>query len=204
MRGLSVDSFSVREFLSDHISNEDESLIGIEWAEDIFLTRNFVNTVQGTRNFSNYLRIVDVFIYFQQSREILLVSEREANYLLPLLWKNGNGSGQVQYYSLKLLSSSDVNDLGAETCASMSLYAGETEFNGEKMKDAVLKMILAKRLSVQKGSNPILLRRDGTRKLFSLKNFIVNRDKGIFWYKSDLERICKEVEAIEGNKVAQE
>ncbi len=46
-------------------------------------------------------------------------------------------------------TSSDVNDLGAETCASMSLYAGETVFNGEKIKDAVSKMILAKRLPIQ-------------------------------------------------------
>ena len=192
-RGLSIQCFSVREFLLNHISNEDESLLGIDWAENIYLTSNFVNTVQGTRNFSNYLRIVDVFLYFQQSKEILLVSEREANYLLPLLWKNGMVTGQVQYFSLKLLSSSDVNDLGAETCASMNLYAGETEFNGEKMKDSVLRMILAKRLSVQRG--------DDTSKVLALRNLIACRDKGILWYKSDLESICKEVEAVEGNGI---
>ena len=198
MRGLPIRCFSIREFLSNHISAEDESLLSIDWAENIYLTSNFVNTVQDTRNFSNYLRIVDVFIYFQQSREILLVSEREANYLLPLLWKKDTVSRQVQYYSLKLLSSSDVNDLGAETCASMNLYAGETEFDGEKLKDTVLRTILAKQSPVQNAFTSVL-NKDDTSKVLALRNLIVYRDKGILWYKSDLESICKEVEAIGGN-----
>ncbi len=198
MRGLPIRCFSIREFLSNHISAEDESLLSIDWAENIYLTRNFVNTVTGTTKFSDYLRIVDVFIYFQQSREILLVSEREANYLLPLLWKKDTASREVHYYSLKFLSSSDVNDLGAETCASMRLYAGETEFNGEKMKDAVLKMILAKRLPAQNTFTSVL-NKDDTSKILALRNLIVCRDKGILWCKSDLESICKEVEAIGGS-----
>ena len=68
-----------------------KSLGKMSWSENIFCTRNFIETVlndkyQKDSTLDKFLRVVDIMIHFP-SGEYLLVSEREANHLLVEFWK---------------------------------------------------------------------------------------------------------------------
>jgi len=70
----------------------------LSWSTGIFGTRNFFLTVKDPSDkvptdLNNYLRLVDAFLFFPFSGEILLISEREADFIIEDMRKCMNNNG---------------------------------------------------------------------------------------------------------------
>ena len=66
----------------------------ILWDDDIYVTRNFFHTVHDLismktveSDLAHFLRPIDAAMYFEKSRMLLLLSEREADSILELFWQ---------------------------------------------------------------------------------------------------------------------
>eukprot|EP01034_Spumella_vulgaris_P044382 gene44382-55193_t len=128
-------------------TSSDLGLMSIQWnsvASQIDCTPNFVKTVlsDGLHKQSDYLRIVEVCLYFTASKRVLLVSEREADAILTLM-PSHRDQNSVQFIHLSdlLKEYNTVNALShnnivttANTQVSpltaflLMLFNGETNF----------------------------------------------------------------------------
>ena len=82
---------TLRDFACLELSAQLEH---IDWDNSIYVTSNFVSTVSSIlspgkplRELGHFLRPVDVAIHFENSSSLLLLSEREADFILPLYWQ---------------------------------------------------------------------------------------------------------------------
>jgi len=90
---------SVSEFMQKYVSPK---LMHIQWSGKVFGTRNFFRTVRNDGNSivsvrNDYLRRLDVVVAYG-SGEVVLLSEREANLLLELLWRPTAVSRKKVYF----------------------------------------------------------------------------------------------------------
>jgi hypothetical protein len=69
-----------------------DSVRTIPWSQAVFCTSNFRSTLLGPAPQKEYLRPVRAMLLFPQG-QVLLVSEREADALLELLWQARPGGG---------------------------------------------------------------------------------------------------------------
>lgn len=106
------------------------------WSRDVYGTSNFFNAVSGQSglpltSFNNYLRIVDVFLVFP-NKDVLLVSDREADELIAILWKQAsNTTAEVTLCHLGFLRSAlDDSKLGL---TSSSMVLGHKWSSGSRM-----------------------------------------------------------------------
>lgn len=86
---------TLNAFISDRL--HPPQLSRFAWSDLVYGTSNFFSSVKSQSglslsSYNHYLRSVDVFLAFP-SREVLLVSDREADELIDLLWKQGNNTG---------------------------------------------------------------------------------------------------------------
>jgi hypothetical protein len=93
-------------------SLEPKSIARISWTGRVYGSGNFFKTVDDTQGHSsdsclnNYLRLVDVGLFFPQKNEVLLISEREADVLIGNFWENThsnvraehNGAGPILFH----------------------------------------------------------------------------------------------------------
>lgn len=100
---------ALKDFVAAKI--EPSSLSRFAWSTDVYGTSNFFSSVANQSgatpltSYNHYLRLVDVFLLFP-SKEVLLVSEREADELISLFWKHGdNTSPKVSLFHLSALRS---------------------------------------------------------------------------------------------------
>lgn len=71
---------------------KDQGLSAIRWSKQAFCTRNFADTIQTSTQdgtVGEHLRVVDAILVFS-SGEMLLMSEREADQVLELLWEKAH------------------------------------------------------------------------------------------------------------------
>lgn len=103
-----VEITSLGDFIRNHVS--PTSLSRFAWTGDVHGTTNFFNAVLSQSglplsSFNHYLRLVDTFLVFP-SRQVLLVSDREADELIALLWKHaGNKATTVTLCHFSFLRS---------------------------------------------------------------------------------------------------
>jgi len=192
------------ELVSTHLS--PSSLSNIDWPFSIFCTSNFVDTVLtrtglNPKTLDNYLRLVDVIIHFP-SKEILLVSEREAETLLrrflemrsmnslPVgLWF-GHRSFEFSTKTSPFLRIGCEYDLTCsvkdhQNCA-IQLFAGETMYQFQSQKVVLKDMLRFKRIMPRSALT-----------IFQAScepdTLIKMRGKLIFLPYSDLENICDSI-----------
>ena len=101
------------------------------WDKTIFCTRNFAYTVVHTSKsyiLNNYLRPVDFLLIFK-NKEILLISEREANTILPALWGRKESKVSLQHilYAEEGKQLSLHHSMGRKMPV-LKLFNGETAF----------------------------------------------------------------------------
>ena len=86
--------------LRDTLNTICHSVSSILWADNIYCTKNFLYTCENEyMRLNEYLRPVDYLVIFN-NKEILLISEREANTLLPLLWNKDNLQSNISLQHL--------------------------------------------------------------------------------------------------------
>ena len=101
-----VDITSLGDFIATKL--QPCGISRFAWSRDVFGTSNFFNAVASQSglplsSFDHYLRMVDVFLTFP-NKQVLLISEREADELIKLLWRH-TGKRTVSLSHLSLLRS---------------------------------------------------------------------------------------------------
>lgn len=80
-----VEMMSFQDFALNYLPEE---IRHIPWQEaNLFVTDNFVKTVDVQKELNLYLRPLDAFLYYKNDNSILLLSELEANCILEIFWK---------------------------------------------------------------------------------------------------------------------
>lgn len=143
-------------------------LDNVPWRDNIYCTKNFVSTVSSSdacQYIQDFLRSVDTFIYFEDLNNVLLVSEREANSILSLMWdlrSKGAILSGVRFVHLAYAREAYKSNNIRSDCHSLSFYQGSIDailiallqlFNGEttfkgKLEDALKEILAAKRAKI--------------------------------------------------------
>ncbi|KAJ8606838.1 hypothetical protein CTAYLR_009177 [Chrysophaeum taylorii] len=162
---------AVRETLSVEIS----------FPPDVFVTHNFMSTVQDHHCLDLYLRLVDVVLAFS-SGELLLVSEREADKILEL-YHTSSLTGAPRFCNLPDLRSSNAvtmqlppttgPELPVKARTAVLLFSGDTMFD-PKAESALQKLLLS---FEAKRAAPDIAK---------------NRDRAHLLPRSTLERVCED------------
>ena len=166
---LPIPVYRLPDFVKKFIRCRGSS--SVSWAKDIYTTSNFASTIAFSGNSSSllHLRMINFMLYFP-NKSLLLVSEYEANHVLPLFWSARPYSNHhLMHLSLvrrsldnseRVLLRCSVSKLPAsmgqlfagqtlsadniikeESMSSLQLFAGEATYATEARKEA-LKAIL--------------------------------------------------------------
>jgi hypothetical protein len=99
----SSEALSISSVIKNHFNPENQLMKNVPWEDNIFCTKNFILTVltsEADQYIQEVLRPVDTFIYFEDSKCILLISEREADRILSMMWALRSKEGtSVSYFS---------------------------------------------------------------------------------------------------------
>ena len=143
-----------------------DNLDKIAWSNSIFCTENFVNTTfnksQGTQrhDIAQYLRPLDACLYFQKDKTVLLISEREADFVLSVT-KPVNRSSESLNMSFKFVHLAyartaecqpelrnelenmlgDAQELPTAVLASLMLFNGETSYPTPALKKELARLV---------------------------------------------------------------
>ena len=84
---------SLRSFVERHLSSP--SLKKIAWSDKVYVTSNFVSSVCDPTNripqpLKHYVRLVDASVLFPKGGEVLLLSEREADFVVQAMWRSND------------------------------------------------------------------------------------------------------------------
>jgi hypothetical protein len=147
-------ALSLTDYIDNKISKRIATLACIDWEiGNIFLTKNFAITVdvnQGNfKFFDDYLRTVDVIIKFPDGYN-LLVSEFEADAILPIFWnktKTKTSLNGLQFVNLAYLKRSQENEIWrsvfnfnniiVKDLVLLQLFNGDTSFSTEEQKSQI-------------------------------------------------------------------
>ncbi|EGZ11143.1 hypothetical protein PHYSODRAFT_520653 [Phytophthora sojae] len=196
----------VESFLRRWIS--PKNLAGLSWkAARIFGTEKFFTTTtirSGVDRMNEFLRVIDVVLVFD-SGEVLLVSEREADHILELLWSN---STACSFRFLNFAFACEAIDrvgvgtkfqdvrlvLGSRLDCALPLLStvGCHLFNGETM--------LARRQEavVEPAFRELL--RPPVQREATLSNFVKSRGRGHKWARSFLHELCCRMDLEESSR----
>ena len=106
---IALDSFVCSSRLSPEFKH-------IFWDQNIYMTENFWNTVRpsidGTKSFdlAQFLRPVYAVLQFEKSGSLLLLSERESNRILTLMWTKLHDGGETTVILIHLSYMKSVKD----------------------------------------------------------------------------------------------
>ena len=144
-----------------------------------------------------YLRVVDCFVYFHVTNEVLLVSEREANFLVEQVWQKDmqginislmhhsfirqaaetNFSSQESFFTFK------ANKVSVYLISAMQLFGGEAIYKSTRQKECVRKMLSyndsLSGAKIDASNEPEIL--------------VTARGHSSLLFRSDLEKICKDI-----------
>ena len=165
---VSLSTFMEKRF------DPDDKLQEIKWslAGRVYATTNFIQTVTSGNDagrlskgggISQYLRPVDAMVTFHSrypvtgtsSASILLLSEREADAILELFWKQPSSAasaqvdfvnlsyGRLKHTRLGAFSARKMthNDVPVAALVGIQLLAGETKFENQEQKDGLRHML---------------------------------------------------------------
>lgn len=149
-----------------------DNLADIDWDGTIFVTENVFNTVvvrQGeSANLANFLRPIDALLVFEGAegtQSFLLLSEREADSILLLLWKQSEPPPSPRFVNLsyarlhqldpqRLQRRGLIGDQVHFPCSvlvSLQLFAGETDYKTRPQVECLKKMV-TKKMTAKKGA----------------------------------------------------
>ncbi|KAI9348499.1 hypothetical protein BDR26DRAFT_701617 [Obelidium mucronatum] len=183
--------FKVRTAVSASIFNI-ENLHSADWGDKVYGTENFFRTISSSDSQPLFLRPLDAFLYFKQTKTVLLVSEKEADALLGILWKQPP-SYSICFGHLSQIKHTDQPELkldllvghptaftiGLDQSLVMQVLNGETRFCGE---------------STPTVPRPIMTRlRKMTSRVASrepLSKLVFNRGRSSEWEFSTLKQVC--------------
>lgn len=109
-----IEIASLGDFVADKLQPSELSRFG--WSQDVYGTSNFFRTVASQSGLplgclNHYLRMVDVFVSFP-NKQVLLLSDREADELIELLWKHpDNATAKISLCHLSVLRSALDNQI---------------------------------------------------------------------------------------------
>jgi hypothetical protein len=149
--------------------NPDSGLQHIAWSDKVFCTRNFVRTIGDHTMLGQYLRPVGSFLYFPQSKRVLLLSEREADSITstfarqlqgPRMFLSCGACHDVVFshmFQAHLAFNSDIEHqhieplrvLPVDAFASLQLFSGESTFPTEEQKAHLREVAFASALAKQ-------------------------------------------------------
>lgn len=137
---------NLKSVVQDHLSR----LSDVVWSEDLFCTRNFWKTFQqaaSSKDISMYLRTVNYMLILDDKR-VVLVSEYEANKLLPLWWVASSGNPKAVLHQLPLVirqtgfGSESATKIPVNVRTSVKLFRGYVNFD-EQEEDVLKDMFRA-------------------------------------------------------------
>eukprot|EP01034_Spumella_vulgaris_P031843 gene31843-39333_t len=169
------------------------SLKSIQWNSEtqIQCTSNFINTLKPIFSFNaqvenDYLRTVDVCLYFTATKRVLLVSEREADAILTLMLKHKTQQGvqfihlsdlHREYNALTVSTAANKTPIPPLTAFLLMLFNGDTTFPpGSKSASAMTATVKGKRAAQS-----------------AALKIPPSRGKSHLLPMSDLEATCKEL-----------
>lgn len=193
-----------------------QSMGATEFAEkdfqNVYATRNFCQTVEhsaaGSKEMEGFLRTVDVCIVFS-CRGVLLVSEREADCILALVWDSckfgmctRSSEKLPMFVNLRYLSQSEAGDNVAlclksksefqgtnnctdETLASLQIFNGDTNFRGFDGSLLLDRLNAVRRLAIASLQSEVR----GEDKSADVLRFAIARGRSIQIDGSDLQRL---------------
>lgn len=171
----SSEASSITNVIRDHF-NPEIPLIDVPWRDNVYCTKNFIMTVslpaEGPQYIEDLLRPVDAFIYFEDCNSILLLSEREADKILPLMWElRSRGAGRpVRFMHLAyakeahkiatITSDSDFlscfqEPIDAMLITLLQLFNGETTYRG-MLEEALKEILCTKEAKIAAKSLPYM------------------------------------------------
>ena len=134
-----------------------------------------------------YLRVVDCFVYFHITNEVLLVSEREANFLVEQVWqKDMQGINISLMHHSFIRQAAETNFSSPEsffTLSALQLFEGETIYESTRQKECVRKM-----LSYNDTLSGAKIDASNESEIL-----VTTRDHSSLLFQSDLEKICKDI-----------
>ena len=144
-----------------------------------------------------YLRVVDCFVYFHITNEVLLVSEREANFLVEQVWqKDMQGinislmhhsfirqAAETNFSSPESFFTFKANKVSVYLISAMQLFGGEAIYKSTRQKECVRKMLSyndsLSGAKIDASNEPEIL--------------VTARGHSSLLFRSDLEKICKDI-----------
>jgi len=208
----SCSAVSLCDVISTHLSVK--SLGQISWSKNIFCTSNFINTVLNTTRqkqavLDQFLKLPDIMLRLPNG-EYVLISEREADYLLVEFWKKREEEHIPQGLLLchrafecgEGLDASPILRIGSkikdvikdDVASSLQLFAGDTNYRSEGRKKA-LKDILSSAKDSCLSENGNISKATGEP-----DELVRMRGKFASFDMSDLEQICMQLACeIEAN-----
>ena len=163
----------LRDVLQDLYHGEEQGLADIDSGGKVLLTKNFAVTLACAAgeemNMDDYLRPVDLLLLFPVTGTVLLLSEREADAIVPLFWRrdrSAKSSSSQLAHSVVLVNlcfARDAKDsagvqatlqcppqdsramysLSDQTLAAVQLFNGETTFGTPARRKALRDQVLA-------------------------------------------------------------
>lgn len=126
----------------------------IHWRhENLYMTQNFWHTIENGNGGAKCLRLIDSMLVFKESSEVLLLSDYDADRILPLITKS-TSTCSVEYMNYSYIRDGCfIGDRQAEKVIDMKmniliqLYNGETDF--EHVDDESKKLLPTKILKTQ-------------------------------------------------------
>ncbi|MCO5562021.1 hypothetical protein L7F22_015647 [Adiantum nelumboides] len=172
--------------MKDIFGDKDDSVSKIAWSQcNIFGTKNFFTTIVAENHSEQggHLRPADVFLIFVEDHSILLLSDKDSDAILQLLWTH-SGVVDVQLMNLSLLRSAKWRNLKPALAVghskplmitdldltALQLFNGDTAYKGV---EAALMQLVSNKLA-----------RNAVRGMIELRRQIHN------WSCSDIEIFC--------------
>ena len=191
---LPVTVHNISFIMHHHMSCK--SLARIDWSKKAFCTDNFIRTIQFTGKQDDFLRIPDSFVCFP-SGELLLLSDQEANKVLPLFQSRKTFTSTDNYYFGHYAFKSDPSQIPFLGCGknytvpndiacSLKLLNGETMYPGTQRP--VLKAMLSHVKECTTSGKFAVTNVSGEP-----ENLVASRGKDSDYDRSDLEKICIEL-----------
>ena len=195
IKGLPIKTFNIVHIMTKHVSCQ--SLSRIKWSNKVICTENFMITIQCDGHLDEFLRIPDSMVHFPCGT-ILLLSDREANKVLPLFQKKialgilekdyhfGHYPFESEQDQSKFLRCGKNHILRDEIACSLKLFNGETQYPRSQFN--TLKEMLSGAMNHVSSGNFNMSKSSGEPEYL-----VMARRKNTELDRSDLEMMCSEI-----------
>ncbi|KAJ3031469.1 UNVERIFIED_CONTAM: hypothetical protein HDU68_003800 [Siphonaria sp. JEL0065] len=175
---------AIKEFVKIHY------LTKVDWSKArLFGTANFFKTIQSLESQPNFLRPLDAFLYYPQSDSVLLVSEKEADSILGLMWKSSFKNVVFGHLSQIKRSGNSESRFGLLVGDSVNFSVTDNHILLMQLLNA--ETVFWSRLE-NKGLVAILKQMTRNKSCRNaLKDFVMKRGRQLEWEFSQLQALCE-------------